>query len=481
MSSAIGQGKAYCRQAREIILNVLRYFTEEREKPSDPEAPKPTSAFQATLDATGVKTRQTLYKIQREGPVSPKKNGRKVKSIDEQMDDFDRGVVRRIINKMYTDKTWPTVKSVYERVTQETNFRGSQSAFYKLLRRMGYRYNKRSDRKFLKERPDIVAKRHQYLSMIKQIRGLTNCPVVYLDETFLHQNHTVGKCWQMNGEGGIKVPTGKGIRIIILHAGSKDGFVRNAELVFRSKSNSDDYHQEMNGDAFLQWFNEQFLPNLSPNSCIIMDNASYHSMREDEVPTMKSRKAVMQQWLTANKINFTPKMIKVQLYALIKEHKPRCTKYIIDEMAIKHGHFILRLPPYHPELNVIELIWAAIKGEVAMKNTTFKTKDVETLLHDAITHVTAESWRKAEDHVIKLEEHLYDTEVKIDTTLPEDQLNSFRFYVDDYSDDDSDDSDSDSDSEFELDDMHDYDMEVDDPEFEFDDDYVPEFPSWSEL
>jgi len=58
-------------------------------------------------------------------------------------------------------------------------------------------------------------------------------------------------------------------------------------------------------------------------------------------------------------------MIKPQLYALIKEHKPRCTKMVIDELAREQGHHVLRLPPYHCKLNPIELIWGQAKGDVA--------------------------------------------------------------------------------------------------------------------
>ena len=99
----------------------------------------------------------------------------------------------------------------------------------------------------------------------------------------------------LRDEGGFNVPTGKGNRIIILHAGSKHGFVPGAELVFQSKTKSTDYHDEMNGEAFLDWFNTQLLPNIPANSCIVMDNAPYHSMRAEKIPTMKSLKSEMQE------------------------------------------------------------------------------------------------------------------------------------------------------------------------------------------
>ena len=63
-------------------------------------------------------------------------------------------------------------------------------------------------------------------------------------------------------------------------------------------------------------------------------------------------------------------MLKVELLALVKLHKKPYTKYIVDEMARDHHKIVLRLPPYHCELNPIELVWAEIKNYVAKKIRT---------------------------------------------------------------------------------------------------------------
>jgi hypothetical protein len=306
-------------------MNVWSYFRRQ-----EADLPGRSTGVKATMEATGVKARSTLYKIRHDGAASPKKRGPKSQRIIT--DDFDRCAIRRIITSMYEAKQWPTVASIYDRVRTELGFTGSQSTFRKLLKSMGYKYSKRNTRSLVKERPDIIAKRHEYLLQMKQIRQLP-CPVLYLDETFLHQNHTLGKCWQLNGEGGFQVPTGKGNRLIILHAGSQDGFVENAALIFPSKTGSADYHDEMNGDAFLEWFQTQLIPNIPANSCIVMDNASYHTVQQQKTPTMNTKKAEMQQWLTANNISWDKCMIKPQLYELVKLHKPRCTKHVMSSHA----------------------------------------------------------------------------------------------------------------------------------------------------
>lgn len=53
-------------------------------------------------------------------------------------------------------------------------------------------------------------------------------------------------------------PSGKGKRLIVLHVGSIAGFVSGGFLCFESKKSrkkyTKDYHDEMNGDIFLEWF-----------------------------------------------------------------------------------------------------------------------------------------------------------------------------------------------------------------------------------
>ncbi len=63
---------------------------------------------------------------------------------------------------------------------------------------------------------------------------------------------------QNNLPNGLKIPIGKGARYSIIHAGSKDGFVPNAELILVNK--------ELNGENFEKWISEQLLPNIPKQS-----------------------------------------------------------------------------------------------------------------------------------------------------------------------------------------------------------------------
>ena len=106
-------------------------------------------------------------------------------------------------------------------------------------------------------------------------------------------------------------------------------------------------------------------------------------------------------------------MVKATLLELIP-HNESFNKYAVDEMVAQHGITILRLPPYHCELNPIELIWAQVKGHVAQNNKTFKLTDVRNLFQEGIQKITATEWSKCVSHVVKEEEKMSRLDMLID-------------------------------------------------------------------
>jgi transposase len=54
-------------------------------------------------------------------------------------------------------------------------------------------------------------------------------------------------------------------------------------LVFLAKAKDGDYHQEMNGSTFPNWFENQLMPALKSPSVIVLDNGSYHNIKTDRV------------------------------------------------------------------------------------------------------------------------------------------------------------------------------------------------------
>ena len=109
-----------------------------------------------------------------------------------------------------------------------------------------------------------------------------------------------------------KIPLNKGQRFVILHAGCKTGFLPGCELVFKTLSTDGrDYHSEMNSVIFNKWVEEQLVPALPPK-CLVMDNASYHSVIKEgtKAPTSATRKGDMQKWLKDKQIPYTILTVK---------------------------------------------------------------------------------------------------------------------------------------------------------------------------
>ena len=75
------------------------------------------------------------------------------------------------------------------------------------------------------------------------------------------------------------------------------------------------------------------------------------------------------------------------------------------------------LPPYHAELNSIELIWAKLKGKEAKTNLTFKKKEVQKLTKEAFETITPEDWASCCRHEKDVEKQFWATDIAVDDQI----------------------------------------------------------------
>lgn len=325
------------------------------------------------------------------------------------VDDFDICSIRNIINSFYiVKKEVPTLKKILAAAKRDLNFQGGRTFLRNILvNQLGYIFKKcKNARSVLVQKPDIAASRERYLRRMKENSdlGAGKKPVTYLDETWIHSHCTVSKCWQNSNDSSVKKNVTPGQWWILVHAGGENGFIPGADLLYKCKSKTGDYHHEMNTDNFMKWLNEKLIPNLPPNGIVVMDNAPYHSTQSVKPPTSASLKVeIMQQWLRENNVPFEENLRKRELYPLIKKAMPP-KKYIVDDLLKRHGHEIVRLPPYHCDLNPIEYIWNLIKQRVDNKNIDQHERDIEKLTRDAINAITASDWKKEVNHVERLQQ-----------------------------------------------------------------------------
>ena len=101
------------------------------------------------------------------------------------------------------------------------------------------------------------------------------------------------------------------ITLILLYLRSSSHTL-GIRLISKSKTNSIDYHDEMNGSHFLEWFNEVLIPALPLSS--VMDNAPYHNIRAEYsiYPTSNNMKQAIISWLQQKSINADNREVKVR-------------------------------------------------------------------------------------------------------------------------------------------------------------------------
>jgi hypothetical protein len=162
---------------------------------------------------------------------------------------------------------------------------------------MGLVYGKSRHRPALRERDEVLVARRASLRTKLANRappGGTLRPEVYLDESSVHVNHSTPRTWYVAEDGPwVQKPSGKGPRLILVHAMTTAGWVEGAKVVFQAKRRTGDYHGQMNFDNFRRWCIDRFLPPIPEDSLMVMDNAPYHHVYVDGAfyPTSSTPKA----------------------------------------------------------------------------------------------------------------------------------------------------------------------------------------------
>ena len=117
--------------------------------------------------------------------------------------------------------------------------------------------------------------------------------------------------------------------------------------------------------------------------------------------------------LKADMINFmkdhgirVPQPIPIKAVLLEKIKMANIKKrFVIDEMASKKGHQVLRLPPYHCCLNPIEMVWHHLKANVRCQNVYSDSPEkVLDLIRHVCDKITPDDCSLYVEHVKKEQE-----------------------------------------------------------------------------
>lgn len=293
----------------------------------------------------------------------------------------------------------------------------SSTSLRRLLHLLGFKFTKENNRRALMEKNDVAALRFSFL---RKYQAILSChlqrDIVFLDETWIFSKGSQTKSWQDDNIQSVRKPEGyDGKRFIVVHAGTRNGFIPNASLLFSSKSATSDYHGEMNSDLFKNWIETQLIPNLEEPSIILMDNAPYHSVLREKSPNQSWSKGSIITWLNNNKIPYDNLMNKSELLEITKKNKKEKV-YVIDELLREHGHEVLRIPPYHCDFNAIELIWAHAKGyyNTHIGRDGYGDTQVLNMWQESLNTCTPDIWQNCVDHTEKLIKEWYEREANME-------------------------------------------------------------------
>lgn len=405
------RGKPLCAEEKWMVIKVFSCCARERQQSSSVHTVDP---YQRTAAYTGVGRRQVveiMRHFRQTGQVcTATRAGNRISHPTTIPSGTNPGLREFILTK-HCEGIAITARHVQDFLQEALGREVAQQTIRDQLRRLGFQYTRtKTKSRALREKPYVRQQRHTFLHDIRSWRKAGYQPV-YIDESFLHHHHGNQFSWFCEGDF-LQRPTGKGRRWCFIHALREQGLVSGAFRIFEARKSRGDYHGMFNAECFLDWWRHQLLTNLPPRCVIVVDQASYHLVPEEQVMPSTMRKAELQQWLSSRNLAWEPHWLRPRLQQELQEHIDKTP--LITKLAVEQGHRVLVLPVHHPELNPIELVWAIVKNECARllrTGTQFKEvrQHLETAfarLSPATCHKLYETVRQTEATYWKLDEEL---------------------------------------------------------------------------
>uniref|UniRef100_A0A1I7UWU8 39S ribosomal protein L52, mitochondrial n=1 Tax=Caenorhabditis tropicalis TaxID=1561998 RepID=A0A1I7UWU8_9PELO len=330
--------------------------------------------------------------------------------------------IRDHIEACYISDSNFTLHSLLIDLKEKFSFPFKKSTLHKILQAMNIVHKIKTYNPMASARYDLIGWRARYLKEIAKMRE-SGVFITYFDETWIFHGMTKRKGWVTkhksayeiarmgslkNPVPGFRAASDKGIRAIVLAVLTESSILPGSIEVITSKRPASeqllDYHKTMDSDAYKKYM-ELIIPLVAAaaptgrQAVLVIDNCPIHNKPLLKIPTKSSSKSVLAQFLNAQGIAYDLSLTRdalwkeAEIYINANGGKTVMTKYEVDEMAKQFGVKILRLPPYHCCLNLIELIWSQLKtylrphGKVDNKIdvvcffTTFKGTIVNTIEH----------------------------------------------------------------------------------------------------
>lgn len=364
--------------------------------------------------------------------------GSKAKISDEDVDAMGAHIRERALGKQAT-----SLNDLMEFMETEREVTASKATIWRHLKARGFTFGRGHQRCAPSFNADSIAFRNRYVvKFVEELvdsKGLPRKPIVVLDESYCNKNHFAQFQWlgpdRVNirpcSDGRLWCFIGAGIywktddklccewvddsfsQFLAVNktSGKGKGQAKQRAPVGSGSSSTyikEEYHGHFNGEKFMDWFKTlcKTVKEKHGEAVILMDGAGYHKQRLDNIPTSSSTVDTIKQWLNSQQIEFRENDLKSDLYKLVLDNKEEKIKYAAREHAKEHGHEVYYTPPYHPELQPIEIIWGVMKNPLARKVTTMK--DLGDRISKSKESITEATWRGSWNKMMKFMKHYYD-------------------------------------------------------------------------
>jgi transposase len=297
----------------------------------------------------------------------------------------------------------------------------------------------------------VILHRHNYLQQLFENRNQPNeqrLREVYIDELYIHEhgNHN-DRLWEPSDDlADIQHPTGSSSKtpatgrqycfIAVIQSPNPNVDhpildIDQASLLEESvgsfcssqqSSKVGDTNNVLDSEKFIAWFKDNLLPNLLQPSMIILNNAKHHlvygkdtsGMDVPNVATMNKLNCI--NYLTLKGLPYVGLSV-VQMKHSIKEYIVKNVPMEIVRLANEQGHQVLFIPPYHNDLQPIQVLWSQMIGNIGYKCTTHTTiEQVQQYLDGQLDDVLKKYIDKRMDGILMqcndIAKVLYDEQIR---------------------------------------------------------------------
>ena len=227
------QGKDFTPAMKQLVMNLNLHFDEERKHSKEVSTRNPTLRTAQGLDIGEITVKSIMAEYRHPGHTLEAQAAKPRGKPECRAAVNLQPVIREYVRTKNFAGQRVGVGKLRQYLIETHNAALPPVTLWRTLQRWGFTYGTGKRRSALKERDDVVLARRRYLRQKRANRtpdGSLQRPEVYLDETFVNKNHSGQFTWYLEEDGPwVNKPSGKGPRLIIVHAMTVAGWVPGAE------------------------------------------------------------------------------------------------------------------------------------------------------------------------------------------------------------------------------------------------------------